>query len=415
MADSIVGSVIEHLAYDDDTLRNIALNWLCEGYLEDPAIARSVFHQWDSRSPESAFHQFPMLSYFPVSSEFIDESLQRATSMVQHGAGLTSLTTRCAGKLLEQLVRLPARQLESHYDRVARVAQSHKIFFRVDLAALRNRLSLLSKTAEETCDLLDQSIESLARNPEDSQALRQGEHALEALRLYHPNTLDLTSVLAQATSENQQMLISLQLSLLSLSQFADEQSYETHLATFLHSSNPTLLNLTLESLVRCGSGMAAQMLVEQFPLANKTNRPWIARGLQRMRVHNLAPLIAQLRNQVSDEALWMMLLVAEMQQLDPQSSQRVMEAFDELEAVNPAVIDAGMLFTFVCSPFQEKEHSTDLEECYRDFLLRIQSGLTPTGSSNLGTEPGAALERDQKAFRRHRSKQIEQHFRKRRL
>lgn len=415
MADSIVGSVIEYLGNDDDALRNIALNWLCEGYLDDPTIASTVFQQWDARSSESAFTQFPMLSFFPIPPDLIGEACQRAADMARQGRELTSLTTRSAGKLLEQVVRLPARQLESHCDQIAEVAQSHKIFFRVDAQALRHRLALLQKDSDSICGLLDRSIETLIANPEDRQAVQQGQHALEALRMDHPNTIDLASVLSGAGSEHRPSAVSLQLSLLSLSQFADDQSLESLLAPLLHSPNQSLLSLAMEALVRRGSGQAAQMLVEQFATADSTNRAWIARGLQRMRVHHLAPLIAQLRDQVTEQALWMMLLVAEMQQLDPQSSSRVIEALDELEVVNPALIDAGMLYTFVCSTLQGNERSTDLEECFRDFLIRVQSGLKRTEAGNSSQASDQANGQDPRAIRRQRSKQMEQLFKKRRI
>lgn len=413
MADSIVGSVIEYLAYDDDSLRDIALNWLCEGYLDEPTIARAVFDQWDTRNPEIAFSQFPMLSYFPIPSELIDETCQRAAEMVAQGRELTSLTTRCAGKLMEQLVRLPVKQLEGHIQNITQVTQSHKIFFRVDRDSLQSRLSLAQKTSDELCELLDRSIEALTQNAEDRRALLSGQHALEALRTNYPGILDLTAVFNEAESKSQRAKYSLQLTLLSLAQFADDSAYESHLSWLLHSPDLSLLSSALESLVRYGSGSAAQVLLEQFQTASETNRRWIARGLQRMRIHNLAPLIAQLRDRVSDNTTWIMLLVAEMQQLDPKSGQRIMQAWNELEAVNPTVVDAGLLYTFVCSPFHEKGQSSELEMCYRDFLLRVQSGLGSVSSQSAEQADTRANGQGRMEQRRQRSKQLEQLFKKR--
>ena len=274
-----------------------------------------------------------MLSFFPVPAELLDEACQRAADMALQGRELTHPTTRCAGKLLEQIVRLPASHLQTHFDRIAQVVRSHKIFFRVDLDAIQNRMNLLSKSSDELCEQLDRSIEALTIHSEDRQALQEGQHALEALRANHPDTLNLAAALSQVAAEDRPIQPSLQLSLLSLSQFAYEQPLESPLAPLLHSTEPTALNLSIESLVRSGSGDAAQVLLEQFPAANENNRRWIARGLQRMRVHNLAPLIAQLRSRVSDNTAWIMLLVAEMQQLDPASSQRMIEAWNELTSL----------------------------------------------------------------------------------
>ena len=81
MADSLVGYVIEYLTSDDDSMRELALHWLCEGYMNEPQIAQTVFSQWNSRLPESAYPTFPMLSYFPIAKQQIAEAKKKQKAL----------------------------------------------------------------------------------------------------------------------------------------------------------------------------------------------------------------------------------------------------------------------------------------------------------------------------------------------
>lgn len=377
MADSILGNVIEYLASEDETLRDLALDWLCEGYMNEPQIAQTVFTQWDNRTPEMAFTKFPMLSYFPVHKSQIAEACDRAQAMALAGEELTSLTTRCAGKLLEQTIRLPANDLQPHWDAIVEAAESNKIFFRVDLRELQQRIALLDKSADELADLLNDSVATLAESPDHTLMTRQGLRALEALRRQHPTYMDLSNAL-QAGIDGPANEASLRLLLASLVHFPSEEPLEADLAPLLLDSRESILVATIEALVHRGSGMAAQALVDRFMDAAEGNRRWIARGLQRMRVHNLAPLISDLRDRTSDQALWMMLLVAEMQQLDPSSGPRIVHSLNEIDSVSQALIDAGMLYTFVCSPLQEQIEPQELEVCFRDLLRRVHAKVSMT-------------------------------------
>ncbi|MBX3423191.1 MAG: hypothetical protein KF752_16665 [Pirellulaceae bacterium] len=410
MADSILGSVIEHLSHDDDAVRNIALNWLCEGYMDDTSISQVVFDQWSQRSPEIAFTQFPMLSFFPIPSSTIGHACLQVADLVGQERELTSITTRSAGKLLEQVVKMPITELAEHEQQIVQTAQSHKIFFRIDIQGLRQRVGLLDKSADQLAGVLDQAVAELAENPESATALQQGLAALEVLRHLHPGYLDLSAVLSCGPGVSTADSASFQMVLISLAQFAgnqdsSEQGLESKLAVHLQDSRESVLSLVLEALVRCGSGAAAQALLEQFPQSTENNRRWIARGLQRMRVAGLAPMVQQLRASISDPGLWAMLLVAEMQQLDPRSGQSIVAALDEIETASQVMIDAGLLYTFVCAPWQPTLRPTQVEQSYRDFLMRVQANLT-----RMTAHDG----HDKRALRKHQNKQIDQLFKKRR-
>lgn len=410
MADSLVGYVIEYLTSDEDSTRDLALAWLCEGYMNEPQIAHAVFTQWDNRSPETAYVTFPMLSYFPVHRSQVIEACARSQAMAMAGAELTSMTTRCAGKLLEQVVRLPAADLRTHLDAISEAAQSSKIFFRVDLANLRSRIDLLDKSADELAGLLNEAVESLVADSNNTAMALQGQRALEALRLVHPSYMDLSTVLAGGSSQPAAE-ISQQLVLNSIASLPSHDWMEQDTAALLHSPSESIVATTIEALVHRGSGMSAQVLVDQFPAANDTNRRWIARGLQRMRVHGLAPLIAQLRDKISDHHLWMMLLVAELQQLDPDSSERAVEAFEDLSLLSQALIDAGTLYTFVCGPLQTQLPTNELELKFRELLLRAQKSQA---ASRAAENRDGVPTRDMRSVRRNQSKQIDKLFNKRR-
>jgi hypothetical protein len=123
-----------------------------------------------------------------------------------------------------------------------------------------------------------------------------------------------------------------------------------------------------------------------------------------MRVANLAPLIRCLRDSVSDTGLYNMLLVAELQQLDPDSGPTVVEAFGEMDVASQAMVDAGMLYTFICAPLQQHLQPTDVERSFRDLLMRIQDKLSRTETGQ---------QQDKRSLRRLQSKQREQIFKKR--
>jgi hypothetical protein len=425
MADSILGTVIEHLAADDPAVRNISLNWLCEGYVDEPGVTEAVFQQWESRSPEHAFTQFPMLGYFPVAAPQVSQACEIAARMIAQRAGVTSTVTRCAGKLVEQLARLPATDLAPHLQQITALVESHKIFFRFDLPGLKQRLQLLHCSPDQLMEMLESSINRLVSSPQDDPARQQAQRALEALRRFYPEQLDISRSL-QLNSGNPADAISCELALHSLCHFADNTFADNtavgpQLGQLLHSSAQSLLAMAVEALVRSGTGEAARLLVDAFQEVSLSNRPWIARGLQRMRVHNLATLIAELKDQTADESLRRMLLVAEMQQLDPRSGSRMVQAFDELESVTPQLLDAGMLYVFVCGPLQDSSAANELEESYRDLLLRVQQSQlqasadiaeTSDGAANGGANGGVDGVADKRTLRRHQAKQIKRAFKR---
>lgn len=319
-------------------LRMVATHYLCEGYVEDSRVLENIFHGWDTWGVEEAFPEFPMLSYLPVPATRVAECCQRASSMVK-GRGLTDPVTRCAGKLIEQVVKLPAAELQIRFESIESTAAQSKIFFRVDLEALRERIALLSQDADSLAGQLDRSIATLTHNPGDPSAESEGLHSLEALRREHPQYLDLTSLLAHRPPDAGGQAASFHLALHSLT-LLEGEGLEESLGRHLLDPRETVFVNTIEALVRIGTPEAAVAMFNQFSRAADTTRPWIARGLQRVRAPGLAEAIAALRGRTHDPALWLMLLVAEVRQFDPASSLRIAAELDRLATYSEPLDEA---------------------------------------------------------------------------
>jgi hypothetical protein len=266
--------------------------------------------------------------------------------MTSDGRALTERTTRCAGKLVEQLVTLPAADLRPHLRLVESTVARSKIFFRIDLPALRNRIALLDLGADELSEELNNSIGQLSENPQDATAVHRGLHALEALRRYHPQQLDLAKALDTEPPDHGHRAVSFQLTLQSLTQLEDVHTYHV-LARHVIDSREPIHTAAVEALVRIGTPEAAVALVNQFHAAAPEVRPWIARGLQRMRAPGLSDAIAMLRSHTSDSSLWLMLLIAETRQLDGEKIERLAQDVARLTTISQPLFDALQVFVEV--------------------------------------------------------------------
>lgn len=351
------------LVDDEPQFRMLALEFLSEGYAEHDQIMPVVFSVWDRCGVAEAFPQFPMLSHLAIAPALIDECCHRAAQMVVERK-LTDATTRCAGKLLEQVTAGHAANLAPHLNAIRATSQTSKIFFRVDLQALQHRLDLLASPADQLAVRLDSAIETLSRQPTDSAAFMDGLHALEALRWQHPDYLDMRAAIAQSPPESGPAAISFQLSLQSLIQFPQTGS-EAHLAKHLLDQRETIFVNAVEALVRCGTPLAAAHLLAAFPDAQPQAQRWIARGLQRIRGLGLAAEIARLRQATEAPALWLMLLVAEVRQFDPESIPRLTSELPRVNAFAGALLDALNVYVRLQT---QPAGARGLQQAFMDYL-----------------------------------------------
>jgi hypothetical protein len=231
--------LIQLLADAEAPVRMSALEFLSEGYAPSPEILPRVFAAWDQWGVAQAFPEFPILSYLPIAPQHVSECCQRATLMAA-GRKLTDPITRCAGKLLEQVVGMAAGDLHPHLEAILTAVSTSKIFFRVDTQDLQHRLELQELAADELAARLDAAIEILTQQPDNAAAFQAGLQVLEVLRLRHPDYLDMTTAIAKTPANDEgPPSISFRLSLRSLIHIA-QAGAEANLARHLCDQRETI-------------------------------------------------------------------------------------------------------------------------------------------------------------------------------
>jgi hypothetical protein len=277
---------------------------------------------------------------------------------------LTDPVARCAGKLLEQVTCSKASALQPHVEKIQEVSTTSKIFFRVDNSTVRDRVALLETSADDLAARLDEAIATLSRESSATAAFLQGLHALEALRFQHPTYIDMGSAVSQSPPSDGPRAISFQLSMHSLIQYA-QVGTEAQLAQHLLDAREPVYVNAVEALVRVGSPLAAAYLIAQFEQAQPTAQRWIARGLQRIRAEGLAVEIASLRERMEDPALWLMLLVAEVRQMDSASMVRLTNDVQRVGVYSGALLDALHVYVRLHA---EAEAARGLQQAFMSYL-----------------------------------------------
>ncbi|MCA9133144.1 MAG: hypothetical protein KDA45_08315, partial [Planctomycetales bacterium] len=194
----------------------------------------------------------------------------------------------------------------------------------------------------------------------------QGLHALEALRRGHPDYLHLAGTLAHYAPQTGPGASSFQLTLHSLIHFP-QPGLETPLAKHLLDEREAIHCNATEALVRMGTAQAAAALVSQFPVADTASQRWIARGLQRLRAAGLAEAIAELRAVTADPTLWLMLLVAEVRQVEENSLQRIACELQRVDSPSRALKDA---LAVAIGVLQQAVESQRTQAALQEYLQR---------------------------------------------
>ncbi|MEM7559741.1 MAG: hypothetical protein AAF394_11515, partial [Planctomycetota bacterium] len=343
--------LLDLLTGDSSHFRMQALHLLSEAYCDSERVLEQVFLAWEKWEPAEAFTEFPMLSFLPIPAGQIVACCEKAQAMAADRK-LTDPSARSAGKLVEQLVRLPAKDLEPHLELLEQVKASSKIFFRVNLDQVRDRLQLSDCSADQCAAVLNNSVAELAEGSQNPQVFSQGLAALEALRTYHPDYIDLNSVLKapvpmkqadESEGEAKPINPSLRLTLQSLCEKAHAGT-EPWVGEFLVSDEEAIFSVAVDALVRSGSRLAAEQLLEKVDVADGDNRKWIARGLQRLQLSGLASGIAACRDQCRDPYVWLMLLIAEVRQFQLDSFDRIAFDLSRLQSPSEALADALAMY-----------------------------------------------------------------------
>ena len=133
------------LVHPDPLVRSASLELLTNSYVSHPGILPAIFSAWDHWGAEQAYPDFPLVSHLPIRSELVPECLARAESM-SRGRKLTDRECRCAGKLIEALSVCNAAVFESHLDAMEQLKHSSKVFFRVPITSMRERVAALHRS-----------------------------------------------------------------------------------------------------------------------------------------------------------------------------------------------------------------------------------------------------------------------------
>lgn len=396
--------LVSLLRSEDGNRRMLALHLLCEGYADQSDILRAVFDGWDQWGAAESFPEFPMLSFLPIQAELVESCCQRAARMSEKRP-LTAASTRCGGKLIEHLMRLPASDLQPYVSLIEGTTEVSKIFFRVDLEGLAHRIGLLDQQPDHLAELLNQAVSALVSDHNNASAVHQGLHAVEALRRQHPEYMDLMAVLERGPRDEGPQAVSFQLTLQSLVQFKHPES-ESYLGPHLHDSREAVVSSVVEALVRLGTIGAAEELCQRFPSANPDNQKWIARGLQRIRVAGLAPKIAEARAAAADPSLNVMMMIAEVRQFDASHIQRVTGELEEFAEYSETLIDSVLMFVHLS---QGADHERELTKACMSYLERANDKL----QREIQEKQRRTLQADRSRRKRDAAKTLER-FRKKR-
>ena len=366
VGDSIWKRLTRLLSHEQADFRMLALHLLSESYASESEILKSIFEIWDRDGPDQAFVEFPMLSFVPILDSKVQECCHRAQAMVD-GRKLTEFPARCAGKLIEQFSHVSPVSLAPELPLIKETVASSKIFFRVGVDAIEDRIQLLDCSADQIAAVLDDAIAKLNADPQKQRGFKRGLMALEAFRARFPDYIDLSAVLS-AEEGDEGLSPSQMITLHSLIQ-KPADGMESSFEKFLMSSNEAVFANGVEAMVRAGSINAAECLLRTVDEGEIENRKWAARGLQRIRLPKLAAGIAAARDQARDPYLWIMLLIAEVRQFEVDSIERLVFDLARLQSGSKQLISSLRVFTEI-----HKEHSGigKLQETFTDYLSRVE-------------------------------------------
>lgn len=359
-------TLVAALGSDSEMYRTRALSLLSASYSDDDRIYPAVVSGWEEYGYDEAFPDFPMVSHFPIPAGQVAECIELAAKSAASGP-LKSKRVRCAGKLLEQLVRHPVEMLKEHAGAIEKVAESAKIFFRVNPKQLRTRIEMSEQPLESLTEQLDAAVAELTKKPEADAAWIQGRFALEALRNYHTDTIDMAAAI-RLSEPQAAPNPSFWLALESLS-IEPQRGLEEQIAVHLHHPEEKVFTTAVEALVRAGTAEAAARLIHAITGAPSNNRTWIIRGLQRIRAAGLAEELRKLRAESNDQKIWMMLLVAELNQLEPASAIHVAGDLSRLLVYSDEITVASMFLA------HQVTDSEELGTALKAYLLRTRARL----------------------------------------
>jgi len=249
--------LISWMSHPTPRVRGAALDILTSSYSNDPEILRALFDAWDRFGPESAFHDFPLISHLPISQELAGECIRRAAQM-SAGRKLVDRTCRCAGKLMEALSVAPADVYSSHLEALQELKASSKIFFRVSVDAMRERAEAHARVSS-----------SLALDFEDGQE----QHLAIALESLHQRG-EANPWIARGLSEleAEQERTPLATAVLEFASRHPIGGFEERLLPLLDHAEASIADPATIALVRCRTPEIQRLIADRFPMMNRSGQ-----------------------------------------------------------------------------------------------------------------------------------------------
>jgi hypothetical protein len=241
--------LIAWMAHPDPRVRSASLELITSSYVSNHDIVPSLFSAWDRWGPEHAFPDFPLISHLPIQADKVAECLSRAESM-SAGRKLTDRTCRCAGKLVEALSVCDASVFQSHLEAIEALKQSSKVFFRVPIVSMKERVAALQRSSSSLClDFEDGQPTDIAIALE--VLLQRGE---------------ATSWIERGFREwiDDQEPSSLAVAVLELASRHPIPGFEDPLLQLLQSDRASIADQASIALVRCRSPRTLTLIADRF-------------------------------------------------------------------------------------------------------------------------------------------------------
>ncbi len=304
-------SLVELLDHKHVAIRTAALESLAASFADSPNVLPKVFEAWDRFGIAEAYPEFALLSHLPVSEQWCDVSIKRASQMVA-GRKLTELECRFAGKLIEAYsVALPTAY-QACLSELSKLKSESKIFFRVDTEAMCQRAGMMRLSNEQLIEII-----SIPQNAEVSNDIMRGvKSALDELHsrgvaehYWHKAINEIEAETATA-----QPLTQASLEVMSRRGAA---GFEYELAKLLGHRDAMIADAIAITLSRCRNMAALDAISQSFSQMSGQAKLRAAIVLQRMRLPGVASRIRLLREMNnSDRNVDEALRVAELLQFD---------------------------------------------------------------------------------------------------
>lgn len=312
--------LIDLLTHDSVRFRSAALELLASSYCNAPAMLGAILESWDRFGVAEAFPEFAQVTHLPAHHQYMATVLDRSLKMAE-GRKLVDPVCRCAGKIVEAMVLLPADQLGEFLPKIEMLKSSSKIFFRIELADLKRRTELAEMGDD---DLLEQ-LEPVWSSSGDVQIQADALHALEILHSRGKADEVIRSWLGPAENwtQDQGSRLSLALQLASRHAFL---GFEDMLAAHINHVQATVAATACIALARCRSRDAVYAIVERFAQEAPTTQLRMADVLGRLRVPGASVRIQELREACKDPKICDALNLAQILHFDFSQIDNWMEA-----------------------------------------------------------------------------------------